>query len=494
MTDLMSGRAVAATVETVTGTIDLGVLPPGEVERVEQAGQIEAEPWWLGWFGWRRPGCRPRGWRPWARWTAMATLAGVLPLVVLGGAAAPARPFATLERTLPLGFDASVTYDEHRLYAVANTEPVGGRSALTAYRLDDGTVMWEVELGYGERPGALVGVVDSALIFFGVGPAGPGTTAFNPEDGHQLWHHPDRPTTAIEGHLLLESVGLVVTVEPGSTETVERDHLHYVTLIDIGTGRVGWQRTLSARRVATGGAADPYLATMAADGRLATYDLLTGGQVATGHHPTRQARLHVSNSLVLVSDHARGGAIQITAYAAEDLSRAWTTTLPNGSVVAACGPVICGHSPTTHSVVDPRTGEVLWSPQGQPPGQGMWYQTYPPAHEALQDLLVLSFPRQNLGPHLVVADTGEVVLDLGQWRLAHPRPSGFETTGIGPDAPLVTREADGGIWLGEISADRSSVEPVGRFDGALRHCTVMATYTVCLGDMGREAQIWRIHR
>lgn len=405
-------------------------------------------------------------------------MAGILPLAV-ASAGEPVRPYASLAITLPLGYQVAVTHDDERLYAAGSPQPLGGRTRLVAYRLADGSVEWEVPLSPPADGVAALRMVHGSLVFLLSGPTATGVTAFDPATGAELWRHRGWPIAAIEGRLLLRRTVTEVGTDPDS---VDYQHAQLLTMVDAGTGHVVWQQSLPGS--ATAGDTDhPYVVTRDADQRLATYDLRSGALLATSSVSAGEGALQLVDSLVLGRTR---NAPTLTAYSVRRLRPEWTVPIEADSWMVDCGPMICLHRSGRVEMLDVASGELAWSYEWQNAPGWLLYRL---PHPSNRDVLV--FEALGGRQRLFAATTGELLLDLAEWRLRQPQLRVLAPADPGDDV-LVTRQEGDRSWLGRLRLDGPRVEVVGALDGALPSCALAAGHAVCLGDVGREAQIWRI--
>jgi hypothetical protein len=245
------------------------------------------------------------------------------------------------------------------------------------------------------------------------------------------------------------------------------------------------------------------------DGRLTSYDLATGEQVATATFPPQEAQamlnLQVIGSLAIVIS---GMEIEPawTAYDVDTLTERWRLGSAGevGSWPYECGELICldGRAPRA---IDPATGRTVWTATWTPHDRERWFGVVGLDAPDLADyLLVTRTEDGGLEEHDWLADarTGELVLDLGIWNLA---AGGYPLGEVMVD-PMLTWIDEGAIWVGRLRPDMSGVDPIGAIDAELpdimpyHECTAWSAQVLCAvevvnpseGMQAWDVTVWRM--
>ncbi|MEV4702590.1 PQQ-binding-like beta-propeller repeat protein [Actinoplanes sp. NPDC049316] len=164
--------------------------------------------------------------------------------------------------------------------------------------------------------------------------------------------------------------------------------------------------------------------------------------------------------ILLVHYGGFGEGGPVVAYAVDTLDALWQQYQPDpqGSA-AACAGLPCVRSRTEVSVVDPRTGRLLWRADPD------------------TDLLafgpgsVLVVRGQTSPMRSVDRATGRVLADLGRWR-------GY--VAVHDEAYVLTRtETDGSTSVGMLRAGRTAVQPLGRVRQPTGQCQADDEFVAC---------------
>jgi outer membrane protein assembly factor BamB len=453
-----------------------------------------------------------RGWRNRRAWqlAGVATVTA-LTAVVANAAAAPPRPaLVPALQTQVMGH----AYDNDHLYVVESAEQTGlPDPTVTAYRLPDGAVQWETSLPGADDvwletwPGALLAV---SYVSTAAGLPGEQTTRLDPATGEPLWTYAGVPLQWAGNRMLLQRQ-LPVTYHDEHAAALSHQE---ITAVDLTTGEPAWTAELSGGSFQLDATNPTSLVMLDEHGRLASYDLATGAELATRPAAAAlqpdpmsgQPLATVIGSLALLA-YRQDGAELITAYDATTLTPRWTVTrAATGSGLyqavwpSQCGTLICltgeGRPPRA---LDPATGAEVWSADWAPAGDGVFGVT----EVGTGHLIVTWWPHDaaDRSSWLVAADTGEPVLDLQGWNIAG---SYWGAPPLAPD-PVLTREGDGGttIWIGRLRADRSAVEVLGGIshdpvdEMGFYYCDVRDRNVLCLlgpttHDGETRVHVWRI--
>ncbi|GAA0801954.1 outer membrane protein assembly factor BamB family protein [Spirilliplanes yamanashiensis] len=276
--------------------------------------------------------------------TAAAVLA-VLAAVLLGGSAPP--PGERVAQLAAISIDGvrAHTLGDELVYVLA-----AGADALSAYRLDDGTLRWTVPVDPGTfdvqflpRIGAVLGTT-----------ADERTTAFDAVTGARRWRAPGGFAGDLGEHLLF------TTRLAGTGDRM--------AVADPATGAARWEFALPADGSITldERAGEVYL--LAADGtltvrRLADGAVLRGGrldrQVPAGD-PSAWARLQSDDGLLMLVETDALGATTVSTYLSDTFALAWRRPVDTEGV-NRCGPLLCLTDARSVRTLDPRTGAERWT-------------------------------------------------------------------------------------------------------------------------------------
>lgn len=444
--------------------------------------------------------------RSWASWAGLRRLLPVGLLAVLlwplAGAAAPAPPPLVPLWTAP---DGSLSNDQvavsgAHLYAVART---GGGPALTAYRLADGSVSWQVPLGVPDGPAwpsgpdrIAVGLADGVLVVQGFIGSGP-VAVYDPVTADLRW--------AGEGYLDPFGAGLAELYHQAGDQL---DSSMEIRELDSGAVVMSFEGTTEqfARQVAPDGTVA--LVGLAPDGQLASYDVASGTvrqRTSTPHQEelraVRQNFVEIVGDLVLVHDDG-GITAEVAAYDLATLEPLWTIEARSAG---ACGPVLCVHTgdlngrPVELHGVDPVTGAPRWTMDcadagvsGQcylhqwrlTPGDRLVVQPHPTDPRPGDPFL-----------HVIVdAATGRPVAGPTTWEIVPGDGPGLllrRGEGVPSSGTEYWREEDitpHRVWWARSDRDLRRVELLGVAEADW--CTPHMPYLVC-HTAGEPFQVWR---
>ena len=403
--------------------IDLGEVAPGTSPPPEPSRP--GGPSWASLRAAVRAWWRPARRRP-HPWPAVVAVVALLVGTMAGSAPAVRLDvlYSLVART------ATVTADARNLYVVSRPGP---DTALTAYRLSDGTRRWRRPVG-GVNSDAEVDAVQVhqvggyTMVTTGVCSdlSDVRTMRIDPATGGTLWSRPGAPIGLAAGGLILFMRAPSGRCT-GADAAVDRVKLAMSGVAPDGTSR--WTYPLpdgAPFDVAT----DPdgllrWLLTIALDGRVEVRDTATGlvasdGRVAEVGPPggesdppaTGAPRLDVVGDLLTVSI-VDGGIIRVSAYKLGSLQRRWLVHVSAaggfGAFIqgVACGRWLCLVYPHGILAVDPATGGTGW----------LWDLT-PVAAYGHRLLGTDGDLEQTL--HLVDGDTGRTLALLAGWHLVPP--------------------------------------------------------------------------
>ncbi|GAA0456443.1 hypothetical protein Ade02nite_05340 [Paractinoplanes deccanensis] len=224
--------------------------------------------------------------------------------------------------------------------------------------------------------------------------------------------------------------------------------------VDAATGTVRWSvpRPPGGTIAESGAPAYPrWLVVQSGDGRLRTYDALTGRLLATRSVPAGSGNVWPVGDLVTVG--TRDG---FSAYRLPDLAYRWHTAadLSQSWMQADCGSLICTFRQQTGIVaLDRRTGRALWSSE-------LWAYAAP----AGSYLAATRLDRRTFEPAVWLLDpaTGATIGNFGRWE------------SLGP--------AGDGLLYGKIDIHGRYVTHYGVLDPATRRVRVTGTATGVAGS------------
>jgi hypothetical protein len=391
------------------GEVALGTPPPGPAPPPPRRS----------WRDWAYAWWRPAGRRP-HPWPAVAA-AGALLVGTVAGSAPAVRLDVVYSLTARTG---TVAADDRNLYVVSRPGP---DTALTAYRLADGTRRWKRPIGAVTSEAQVDAVHVQQVGAYTMVTTGlcdnlsdARTIRIDPATGATLWSRPGAPIgLAADGLLLFARAPTgrcapvaagdpklsISAVAPDGTARWTYD-LPDAAPFDIALGPDGLLR---------------WLLTIARDGRVEVRETASGTVVSDGHvdevgppgtdTPTVQGapRLDVVGDLLTVSI-VDGGNVRVSAYRLGSLQRRWlvhvTAAGGFGAFVqgVACGRWLCLVYPSGVLAVDPATGGTGWRWDLSP---------------------VAIFGHRLLGTdgdlgqtlHLIDGETGRTVVLLPHWQL-----------------------------------------------------------------------------
>jgi hypothetical protein len=420
-----------------------------------------------------------RRWRP----LLGATTAVVLGLTMYADARPETTPWATHQFTVA---GQMLTFDQHTLYVVRQIGP--NREAVTLHSLADGLRTGEVVNEVGRLVArdpqgrhllrqSWFAVEGGHLLYVHVSQVmrddgdwqwhSASTTAFVPGTIRPLWTYDGLPIGAPSGDLvLLEDLA-------GGSGTRTKTAVH------LPTGDTAWRL-----RKAPGlhDHDQRYLANHSSDGYLTTYDLASGGELATVREdPAGDDGPRVVEGLVLLPRHTSRPSM--AAYDADSLARRWSVEVPAGTSSGDCRTVVCLSGDRGMVALDPDSGAEIWSLDWPVPGHHTVEEMAPPWPPGW--LLSRAFRNDgHAGPvrtGLLDARTGESVLDLAGWHL----PSGG-----GPDQ-LIQRREGGRTWFGRLTLDPPGVEVLGS-TGRMDSCRALGHTLAC--QAGHQVEVWLVQR
>jgi hypothetical protein len=421
-------------------------------------------------------------------------------------------PEPTLERagTVPAGAGGGYGVVDGVL-AVAEPEPGDEqRWRVAGYRLPDGEQLWTASLGETDSEPQVTAAPGRFIVGYQADRTSH-TAVVAPSDGAISWQHAGVPVavvapTGAEGEDLLVITATAEfeeeEVEPGRIQVNRVDYEYAARPAD--TGEPAWSLTGSA-------AATPdlnYLLTssppvlppttrFAAAGRLlpgqpfapaswlvlvddedapGVVDPATGQQRPLGPgEPAAQGGVHLAGDLALVSYAEQDPAAVDLATGAQR----WTLTelgLGFGAAVDDCGPVICvstfegrgADEYDTHGV-DRETGDVLWTHRnarrvapalpGRPGSPLLALSTRIDEAEDVE----MGVARHDEYATVLAPETGEVLLDLAEWK-----PFGADGSWLlvyadpdNADQPDDDQRVVGDLEIAVVDLDEAEIHPVG---------------------------------
>lgn len=420
----------------------------------------------------------------WRWWPVVLVALLVWPLA---GAAGPPAPPLTLLWTEPAGARAAMglTVGHGDLYVVT-AGPAGPE--LTAFRLADGSVRWEVPLvtpGGPEWPSSPGGIgmrlIDETLMVYAY-EAPETVAAYDPDTAQVRWTGQGYPRFSGAGQVVLS---VARRDEPGaSIEIRQLNTGAVVASFDDPAGQFTYE-------VSPDGVAR--LVGLASDGVLTSYDPFSGAvlrQVTTRHEErllaSSQNVVSIVDDLVLVTDYYSGPAL--AAYDAATLAPLWT--VEGGISANPCAPLVCvqvaasdTRQPAGLYAVDPVSGTVRWSVSCAERGVEHCYLA---VRGLGQDgrALVEAWPMGD-GPDwgdefwIIETATGRRLVESGPWRFMATFDAGL----------LVSRGAEREFWLALTDPGLERIEMLGMIQADW--CTPHGAYLVCTTE-GEPFQVWRL--
>jgi hypothetical protein len=389
-----------------------------------------------------RPGrSHPRG------RSALAVLS--LLLIALLGPATPPVPEQVRATLIPAQNQDNVFVSGNRLYVV-DAAPTGRPRLMRTYRLPDGTLLARTTLQIPEPVAGVLAAGATTLVETTVGQRSAVIAMDNATGRSDWWQFGVvRGASATGGVVLLAD---------------DRDSSEDIDAVDLRTGLYRWQVLAPAGGLLLAaeqpGSMPRWLVSAGPQGRLDSYDALTGKHVATVQAAASGALAAPAGSLFLVGDDASGA----TAYTLPGLTPRWHVAtgswkFPDASLEPDCGAVLCAYLPKLVAL-DPATGQTRWT-------SDRW--TY--AARTGRYLLAGNGDGTPDQVPLTVLDpeTGQVRLDLGGWRQV-----------VGSDGFLTYAVSNGHPgFVGRFDPDRMAVRVLGTTDDAFGHCDAAAGAVVC---------------
>lgn len=389
--------------------------------------------------------------------------ARLLPALLLLALLGPATPAVSdhLRATLIAAQNQdNVFVSGGRLYVV-DAAPTGLPRAMHTYRLPDGKLLSKATLQIPEAVTGVRATGDTTLVETTIGQR-PAVIAMDDATGLSRWWQFGvvRGASAAGGLALLAD---------------DHDSGEDLDAVDLRSGAYRWQVLAPAGGVLLSAGPPGMPRWLIADGpqgRLDSYDALTGKHVATAQAASAGPLASPAGSLFVTGDDSSGA----TAYALPALTTRWhrptgSFKLAGGWVEPDCGAVVCAFLPRLVAL-DPATGQTRWT-------SDRWDDA-----QRAGDLLVAG--RGNGTPDQVpisVVDpaTGRVRADLGGWREI-----------LGPDGTMAYTVHPGNPTLfGRFDPNAGAVRILGTTDADFGHCDAAAGAVVCHLTDGPVA-IWHI--
>ncbi|MEU7923395.1 PQQ-binding-like beta-propeller repeat protein [Micromonospora zamorensis] len=291
------------------------------------------------------------------------------------------------------------------------------------------------------------------------------TTAFDTVTGRQRWQHPGAPQPTASGALLVtdgreDGSGAVSGVEPD-------------------TGRVLWSVPVPpaanpSYHLTPEGQVDRFV-LLQPTGEVQVHDAGTGHLLRSidtlpGDRSAYQRVQVVDDLLLLVPP----GSTRLVSYGLAELEPRWTAEVTLVSHVVDCGGLLCAVPQTGGlQVLDPATGAVRWSEQGQDNLADVRYGR-----------LLLARPGQ--GYEVRDAATGQVRTELGAWGLLPV---------LGPYDPLVglRQGADGRMVVAELDLVAGQARILDVLRVIAGSCQASLPVLLCQRVDGATA-LWRLTR
>ncbi len=490
-------------------TIDLGAVRRDPAGRGE--GALPARPW------------RPR---PLLVRSAALALVGLLAMTVAGAAVPVPAPLAPLWRIEPGDQQGALPHlwqtavDDQRMYLgtaqMRGSLPTGS-GTLTAYRLADGRVEWQVSLETFQAPRPQL-ANGTLVVATGGGIDGGVISGYDPVTGEQRWTRPDAMGAEQLGDLLLVTTDFSPP-EPDDPHVGSRD----VVAIDPATGQ-----ELSGSVTLTLGAevaswSDPdgvvNLFTLGQDGMLTRHDLATGEQISVPYGGWERGLWTgvsvVHQTVVVTVDIPDEFAVVVTAHDPATLAQRWHARRADTAV--SCGPWVCLRTDGANGTpvlraVDPFTGDPQWelSPHVLAGDHHaphvvdldhdgrLWVSRQPPpADDRIRGPRVSYAPGAS-GPaelsRMVDADSGQPLTPPVEWQLQARAGSQLllsqsEPVEVDLDLPpqgeVATR-----TWCAHADIELTEVRVLGSTEAD--YCLPHPPYLLCETE-DEGLTIWRIH-
>jgi hypothetical protein len=444
-------------------------LPPAAVIELDRSA-----PW--------EPPERPRARRPVQRVLTMATVLAVL----LGGLSASQRhtSYGTVFTVDGSGV-LDMRGDGHTLFLLRQTDLKS--SIVEAYRLSDGHRLWGRRM---ERVGGLLDVGRGMLLLHAPEPGATDSSvivAVDAADGHEVWRRSDY-APAFYGASADANVVVADPYVPGleDREQQERRSRKLVGL-DVRTGEVAWTMltpagTMRSYTLLSDGPTNSYgVSELDPDGTLRVLSTETGRLVHTGHvrdlGPV--GGFDLFGDLMMVYQNGEYGPEGTKVFDLTSGRRLWQAPGEDQPMpLWWCGSVLCSTDDVSTTVVDPRTGRVLWHANLQ--GGTV---------TAIDDQHMVTGGNQMYGQRAadaVILDsrTGAVLRRLGGWQVID--------ASAWPRLIVMSREGVEGGMFGALDADTGHATVFGRVAKvyAEPNCRVFAERFICRAGAG--VYVWQI--
>ncbi len=426
----------------------------------------------------------PRTRRPGQRAFAVALLLAVL----LAGLSAGQRPTSYGGVfTVDGGGVLDMRGDGHTLFLLR--QPDVKISIVEAYRLSDGHRLWSRQM---DRVGGLLDVGHGMLLLHAPEPGANDSSvivAVDAADGHEVWRRSDY-APAFYGASTDADVVVADPYVPGLEDQQQQDEeprSHTLVGLDIRTGAVDWTLVTPAGTVRSyvalgDGPSTSYgVSELDPDGTLRVFSTETGRIVRTAQVRDLGAvgGFDTFGDLMMVYQNGRYGPEGAKVFDLTSGRRLWQAPgefqpMP----LWWCGPVLCSTDDVSTTVVDPRTGRVLWRAD---------------LHDGnvttIDDQHMVTGGNQMYGERAadaVVLDirTGAVVRRLGGWEVID--------ASAWPRLIVMSREGAEGGMFGTLDADTGHATVFGRVAKlyADPNCLVLADAFACRA--GADVHVWRI--
>lgn len=288
----------------------------------------------------------------------------VATLLLLAGAAQPRIRAAAPALRLLLAEEATYQIAGDTCY-VAEPQPEGAR--ITAYPLAGGRPRWSVRLE--AMPGGLTMSVLGDVVLVGALLSEPlvsaHVTALDRGTGAVRWHSTLWPDQ------LDPDRGVVVLDNPVQVDRIDAMPDGDVVAMVAATGQPRWTYHWAAGCQISVPEPTPddraALAVLCGDGTLTAVDLVTGKVRATVHDAFRVPsgdldfgiRIAALPDAITVIYPGASGSI-LASFDPRDLTERWRAPVPALYPPSSCGAWLCLFNSDGTSVVDPRTGQVVW--------------------------------------------------------------------------------------------------------------------------------------
>lgn len=412
------------------------------------------------------PQARPT--RPSAACRNTALLLAALLVAVLGGAApAPSRP-----ALIPLAAGDSAVLTDDRYHVFAPDAVRSGAGVLSTYEVPAGRLVSRIST---RLPGQLLGVQQVGEVLLAHH-----AVETDVENGSRM--------TAVDagtGVIRWTRPGNKAGLSPSGRSVVVSDYVEDKedrwAAIDVATGQLRWTFAVDLKDITSipwEGHSVSRLVMVRASGRVEVRDTETGTVTAAANLPSATiipdggATVWTSNGLLLI-----GTAGGLNGYGLDRLDLRWrneTLGSVNGFVNPACGDVICLDSGAGMRAIDPATGQVRWSSEGQ------WSAHHRSGHYLLSG--PVNGPDDS-GPHMVIdVVTGQPRGTFGRWQPGGPPRRGGRLIGL-------SRQPGGDLWYALLDPGALSVRVLGVVSGTYGGCDIGSTAMVCRRFDG-AASVW----